>query len=508
MKIRIGARQSDLARLQAVTVGDALKKSDSSLEVEYIFKTSLGDQNQNDPLWKMPEKGVFTQDLTLDLISGVIDLVVHSWKDLPTEVNPKTCIAATLPRQDSRDLLLFKRKNISDLSKNKNVTILSSSPRRVYNLTPFLEWALPFGHNKIQFKDIRGNIPTRIKKFLADNEAQGLVLAKAALDRLLSTSQEEFLPIKKQIQDDLKKLNFMVLPLKDCPPAAAQGALAIECLKSRNELHMFLNKINCKTTFRNVENERKFLASYGGGCHQKIGVSYFDHKLSYLNGQIKSAKGKTDSGEVLNFWHFTNQQIVNGELTDFFPKIKSDAKFFKTKPIDIDQTKFRNQNFLWVAKYDAWPKFLRPETERIIWTSGQDTWRKLARDGHWVSGCSEGLGDDLTANLDLLIGKKVDWLRLTHLGAVEHSNQSVLATYTLEPLPDFSVNIDSVSHFFWMSASSFEEALKRWPKIKSAWHACGAGKSADLIAKALGPNAKLQCFVTYEEWRDRLPRKK
>jgi len=92
MRLTIAARKSDLARIQAYMVGDALQKNFSELEITYRFSSSLGDRNQHDPLWKMPEQGVFTQDFIRQLESGEVDMVVHSWKDLPTKTNAKTVL--------------------------------------------------------------------------------------------------------------------------------------------------------------------------------------------------------------------------------------------------------------------------------------------------------------------------------------------------------------------------------------------------------------------------------
>ena len=89
MNIRIGSRKSDLAKIQALVVAKTLKaKSLSPIEIEHVFKSSLGDDNLDQPLYRMPDKGVFTKDFTEDLVAGQIDMVVHSWKDLPTEVHP------------------------------------------------------------------------------------------------------------------------------------------------------------------------------------------------------------------------------------------------------------------------------------------------------------------------------------------------------------------------------------------------------------------------------------
>ena len=83
MRLVIGARRSDLARLQAQQVAIALKKNNPKIEIEFRFKASLGDLDQDSPLVTMGNKGVFTQDFHADLVNGICDLVVHSWKDLP-----------------------------------------------------------------------------------------------------------------------------------------------------------------------------------------------------------------------------------------------------------------------------------------------------------------------------------------------------------------------------------------------------------------------------------------
>src|SRR5881275_3651410 len=106
MRLVLGARRSTLARIQARQAGDALRKAHPQIIIDYSFRESLGDRNQNDPLWQMPEKGVFTQDLREGLLARRYDLAVHSWKDLAIEDDGRTEIAATLPRADMRDLLL------------------------------------------------------------------------------------------------------------------------------------------------------------------------------------------------------------------------------------------------------------------------------------------------------------------------------------------------------------------------------------------------------------------
>src|SRR5207245_10555109 len=180
MRLVLAARRSELARIQAIEVGDALRKANPQVTIEYSFRESLGDKNQNDPLWQMPEKGVFTQDFREGLLRGEFDLVVHSLKDLTIENDPETEIAATLARADARDLLLVRNDRWAEVERTGVIAILTSSPRRAYNLDSFLREALPAKLRELNFVNVRGNVPTRVRK-LFQSDVDGLIVAKAAL---------------------------------------------------------------------------------------------------------------------------------------------------------------------------------------------------------------------------------------------------------------------------------------------------------------------------------------
>src|SRR5215471_12530895 len=164
MRVTIASRRSDLARIQAYQVGEALRTRNPQIEINYSFHESLGDKNQNDPLWQMPEKGVFTQDFRDGLLRGEFDLVVHSWKDLAIEDDPETEIVATLPRADQRDLLLVRKDRWSGVQETHVLTLFTSSPRRAHNLKGFLRDALPAEIFELKFENVRGNVPTRVRK--------------------------------------------------------------------------------------------------------------------------------------------------------------------------------------------------------------------------------------------------------------------------------------------------------------------------------------------------------
>src|SRR5258706_6807875 len=220
----------------------------------------------------MPEKGVFTQDFREGLLSGDFDLVVHSWKDLAIEEDPETEIGATLPRADARDLLLVREDRWPEVERTGVMTILTSSPRRSYNPDSFLRAALPAKLRELNFANVRGNVTTRVRKLL-ESDVDGLIVAKAAIDRLLEAKQSEFVATREELRRALSRCRWIVLPLRENPSAPAQGALAVEIVRRRADLRELLAPLNCADTFAAVTREREILRGYGGGCYQEIGGS-------------------------------------------------------------------------------------------------------------------------------------------------------------------------------------------------------------------------------------------
>lgn len=491
MRVRISARKSDLARLQAYQVGEALQKKIPGIELQYCFRESLGDKNLTDPLWKMPEKGVFTEDFVQDLLDGQTDLVVHSWKDLPTAPRQGTKLAATLPRADQRDLLVLKKKHQARLRDTQALHILSSSPRRAYNLENFLKEHLPFSLQNVQFHNVRGNIQTRVRKLLEDDSVDGLILAKAALDRLLSARALEFQETRQFLREALQSLDWVVLPLSVNPNAAAQGALAIEIKEGREDLEKLLVQVNCPETFASVQKERETLASFGGGCHQKIGVAVL--KRPY--GDVFFLKGLTDAGQVLN------ERTL---LRDTPPEKLASEKMASSHEIKVERTGPLEVSIpasvegLWVAKADAYPENLKFTGH--VWTAGLQTWKKLAERGVWVHGSSEGLGEDENPQLEILLGQQIHWAKLTHQGAPQEPGKEILATYRVEALAQ-EWSLGAREAFYWRSGSQFLAALQKEPSLVNKRHACGPGNTYKVIRDHLGPQALIEIYLDEEHWR-------
>ena len=486
--LKIVSRKSPLARIQALLVAEQISRSFPEIKIEHIYKKTLGDEDLNTPLNKMPDIGVFTNDIRNDLLNGVADIAVHSWKDLPVDLEEGTEIVGTLDRADMRDMIFLKKESIG----KKDLTILSSSPRRERNLSSFLPSALPF-KTQIKFKDVRGNIHTRLTKLIEGSE-DGLVVAKEAIDRFMNNIREEFESDRKSILAMQTKLNWMVLPLSQNPCAAAQGALAIEAREEDEVVKEIIANISNNEIFDSVEIERTILKSYGGGCHQKIGVS---HEI-LETGKLLTVKGETEEGEDLSERSFINTKEDNFNSlnkSNYFPRNKEEQRFFERKPIlnsREDLKKIKNKG-IYVSRSNAIESPNLLDDSNIVWTSGVDTWKSLAQKGYWVNGTSDSLGENNSPEESLF--EEISWLKVSHKDNLD-KDKEVLITYELSPL-DVSERLLECDYFYWMSASSFELAIEKYPELKNRNHACGLGKTFKLIEKSA---PQVTPFLDFDSW--------
>ena len=518
--LRIGARKSILSRLQARSVGLEITKHFPQLKIEYIFTSSFGDQNRDIPLHKFSEKGVFTEDLRLGLKKRRFDLLVHSWKDLPVDLSNESLIY-TLSREDQRDLFLFKKSSWDDVKKKQSLRVLTSSPRRAYQIREFLsEGFFPLPLRKIEITPIRGNIPTRLEKLIHSKQEHALILAKAALDRLLSPfkknvlkdiskkEKDDFLKTQSEIKHSLNQCQWMILPLKLFPSSAAQGALAIECLKERKDLlDEILRPLHKDDVFKTVTKERNILKMLGGGCHQNIGVSILKRPyglVQYYRGDFTPAQVLLSSEEKEGFqWEKTDKKKI-------FPFHTSEARFFERIEIKKKLKSPPSNSLLWVSRYNAFPHLWKNKNY-TIWTAGIKTWKKLSSRGLWIHGCSEGLGEEEEEKIEQLLNvKKASWIKLTHSEGISlrdkeaqgHKKKIELRTYTtyklkaLKSLPD----LKNKTHFYWKSGSQFLLALKVSPYIREGFHASGPGHTYKVIQKHI-PKERRKVFLSHLSWK-------
>ena len=269
LKIRIATRKSKLALCQV----EILKSYfDLGIETEILEVITSGDQILNKSLSEIGGKGLFIKELEKFILDGSADIAVHSMKDMETEIAQNTVISAVLPRGDRSDVLLGKYSTLDDLP--YNAVIGTSSVRRA----AFTKSYRP----DLVIKLLRGNVETRIQK-LEDGLFDAIILAKAGLDRLK-------INVGKQIPSDIM------------PPAATQGAIAIQSTTNRNnkyekDLNNYLLNINDNETYFETLAERSLLKTLDGSCRSPISASAYIIE----NDRLKSygAIAKLDGTKVV-----------------------------------------------------------------------------------------------------------------------------------------------------------------------------------------------------------------
>ena len=506
MRLKIAARRSDLARLQAQMVARALQARFEGLEIEFFFRESLGDQNLNQPLWQMPEKGVFTADLRGELLRGACDLVVHSWKDLPVDTGPETAVVATLPRAAVQDLLLVRKDRWPVVAATGRINILTSSPRRIRNLPSFLKEALPASISTIDFTPVRGNMQTRVRK-MWQPDVDGLILARAALERLLEAAgpgEDEYAATRTALREALGECRWMVLPVMESPSAPAQGALAIEIASDRDDLRQLLGEINCAATFRAVQRERQILRSHGGGCHQAIGVNV----LVRPYGEITVVRGLDEAGGDVSRTELTPARPRPPRIAGdrLWPHSADEQRWFRRESLPVEPPP--PGLAWWIARADALPEGWLAElaggatgtgSDQIVWTSGLRTWQRLARRGVWVNGSAEGLGEQELPSIETLAGRSLEWVKLSHDEAGSRDEMRTLATYRLvESGAALELDPEAHDYLFWTSGSNFRLALARAPWLREKIHFCGPGNTYRALVEA---GIEPHVFLDQEQWR-------
>jgi len=261
----LGTRGSALALAQARLTKAALAEKDISCRIEVIktmgdkrpdLKLSEFSQGENAVL----DKGIFTRELEESLVRGDIDFAVHSLKDVPTELSDKFAIVATLPRAPVTDILLTTQEGmVADLTLFDGRTIATSSVRRARQL----QWLCP----GVRVVDIRGNVPTRIRKLTQHPEWDGIMLARAGIERL-----GIFTPGEASFDFEGTTVYAIEFPEPEFLPAAGQGAVALECLRCKAATVESLASINDEATFARTRAERAFLARLQAGCQTPVGV--------------------------------------------------------------------------------------------------------------------------------------------------------------------------------------------------------------------------------------------
>jgi len=238
-KIVVATRPSLLAYTQTMQTVAFLQEANPDVEFEVIKYSTKGDRVLNRSLTEFGGTGLFVKELEHALLEKEADIAIHSLKDVPS-FHPKGLRLQTFPeRQDTRDVFL-SRTGLSLEEMPKGFVLGTGSPRRKVQLAHI--------RPDIEFKEIRGNIDTRIQK-LMDGEYDAIILAAAGMNRL-----------GKEFDENL------LLDVDQCIPAIGQGAIAIECREDDTRTAEIIRKINHKETQDAVLAERAFMSQIEGGC--------------------------------------------------------------------------------------------------------------------------------------------------------------------------------------------------------------------------------------------------
>ncbi|RMH70775.1 MAG: hydroxymethylbilane synthase [Cyanobacteria bacterium J007] len=268
--VRIASRKSQLALVQTHWVRDELQKHYPDIAFEVHTMSTQGDKILDVALAKIGDKGLFTKELEVGMLNGDTDMAVHSLKDLPTNLPDGLMLGCVTERENPADALVVhakhRDKQIDTLP--EGAVVGTSSLRRLAQLRHH------FPH--LKFKDIRGNLNTRLAKLDA-GEYDALILAVAGLQRL-----------------GMGDRVHQIVPPEISLHAVGQGALGIECRTEDPQILNLIKALEHRETARRCDAERAFLRELEGGCQVPIGVNtaIADGQLT-LTGMVASLDGQT-----------------------------------------------------------------------------------------------------------------------------------------------------------------------------------------------------------------------
>ncbi|MEO5969625.1 MAG: hydroxymethylbilane synthase [Bdellovibrionia bacterium] len=529
-KLTLGTRKSLLAWAQSQWVANQVEKLNPGVQVELFGIETRGDKIVDVSLQKVEGKEFFVAEIDEALLSKKVDFTVHSLKDLSLDRPQSFAAAATPKRENPRDVVLFGPQALSRLKAGKTLKIGTSSPRRIENIPGFLQRALPRVSSQsskypdLDFVEIRGNVNTRLSRVQEGLESpkylDGVVLAFAGIIRLWANPAGQV-----ELKRLLAGVRWMVLPLKECPAAPGQGALAIECRADDEPVKKILRTLHHEQTARSVAAERQLLADWGGGCHQKFGATSFSPKQigenrgEYELGPLLYIRGEKPDGTKVSELRWNSPQLKSqGPSTvrawdgsQWREKAQNDSSADSSLSIETQiPVRLDKKSPIFVAHSRALISIpnvdFQDKLENArIWTSGTASWFRLAERGYWVEGCAEGLGfDELSNTLKepvLRLNELKQWTVLTHSKALaEWSGRGfpALSTYTINSDygNDAKSALKAASHVFLSSGSQYDELKDYLPA--GIVIACGPGNTA---TKLRGAGLNPFVFPGVEEWK-------
>ncbi len=249
MNIKVGTRGSTLARTQSQWLIDVLAKAHPQINFEMVIIKTKGDLVQDKPLDKIGDKGLFTKELEDALLSGEIDMAIHSMKDMPSKLPEGLMLTVPTVREDPRDVLLTPHQITTLDQLPPGAVVATGSKRRICQLQKL--------RPDVEIVGIRGNIDTRIRK-MQELQLDGIILAAAGLKRI------------GRLEDSAYQT--VTLPENTFIPAPAQGILAVEVREDNETVKKLMAAISDQNTIIQMNAERSFLKALNGSCHIPVGA--------------------------------------------------------------------------------------------------------------------------------------------------------------------------------------------------------------------------------------------
>ena len=243
-KLRIGTRGSRLALHQARLVETELHAVFPSLETEIKEIKTLGDVNSEEDISRIGGKGIFVKEIEQSLLSGEIDIAVHSMKDMPSVLPDGLVVSSVLRREDPRDVFISKDGRALEQLQGEGRVGTGSVRRKAQLLFMFPD---------LKVVPLRGNVDTRLRKIFSE-DLDGIVLAAAGLNRL---------GLSERITQYFARDHLV--------PPPCQGIIAIEYRKNETETRNFISAITHEDTETVAVFERSFLETFGGDCQIPLG---------------------------------------------------------------------------------------------------------------------------------------------------------------------------------------------------------------------------------------------
>ncbi len=307
LKIILGTRGSELALRQTEMVTAALRAAHPHLLIERKIIATAGDMRPDQRFADFAkgddavrDKGIFIKELEIALEKKEIDAAVHSLKDVPSELDARFIIAATLPRAAVEDVLITRDAHTLD-SLPQGARVGTSSVRRARQL----KWLRP----DVEIVEIRGNVPTRVRKVMGEGALDAVLLAAAGLVRLDLLNAD-----MSRINMDGQSLRAQLLDSEVFIPSAGQGAVGIEVRRGDRMATDIFSSISHEETMARVTAEREFLRLLGAGCDTPVGartrvegnalhmaVRVFPEHDVTAPPVNSSAQGRTGSPKALGF---------------------------------------------------------------------------------------------------------------------------------------------------------------------------------------------------------------